>query len=80
MKMSENKRLAPVGLYEIAKDKTENAEIEEVAFMSDAEIEAYICQLEQELGLSRADFLKRVDDGTEPDTFAAMALKTLLLH
>lgn len=53
---------------------------EEVTFMSDEEFEAYIGRLEQELGMSRAEFLEQVKAGTEPDTFAAMALKALLLY
>ena len=53
---------------------------EDVTPMTNEEVEAYIAELEQELGMSRVEFLERVHARTEPDTFAAMALKTFLLY
>lgn len=49
-------------------------------YMTANELRAYIRQLLQELDMSHDEFLERVHAGTEPDTFAAMALKALLLY
>lgn len=47
---------------------------------TDKEIDDYIVRLLTELRMTRCEFLNRLTLGTEPDTFAAMALKALFLY
>lgn len=46
--------------------------------LTERELNDTIVRLLAELGMTRYEFLRRVSAGTEPDTFAAMALKGLL--
>lgn len=48
--------------------------------MTADEVERAIKQYEQELGMPRNEFLEQVQRGAEPDNFAAMMLKHLLLY
>lgn len=51
----------------------------DIPHISPAERERRIVQFERELGMNRQEFLRLCDQGKEPDTYAAMALKHILL-
>ena len=64
----------------LAPSDADAVEDENVNFLGDEELELYIGRLEEEIGMSRDEFLDLVAEDSEPDTFAAMALKAVLLY